>query len=326
MDKQGLHDFIAEKQNNIRGIVAIKDGETVYSDCWQGYTLSDTVHVMSATKSVVSLLVGIAIDMGLIGGVGQKVVDFFPEYAVKRGEKTIQLVTLYNLLTMSAPYKYRSEPWTKVCTSPDWTVAALDLLGGRAGLTGDFKYSTLGIHILTGIISRTSGMSATEFANRYLFEPLGIAPRENYLAVTAEEHREFIMSKQPKGSIWFADPLGVPTAGYGLCLSADEMAKIGQLCLGGGTYAGRRVVSKSWLDESTKVRHRCGMEFADMAYGYLWWIIDEGRHIYAAIGNSGNVIYVNPEKNLTVSVTATFKPTVLDRVPFIQQYIEPFIG
>ena len=65
--------------------------------------------------------------------------------------------------------------------------------------------------------------------------------------------------------------------------------------------------------------------FRGMDYGYLWWIIDKQKHIYAAVGNSGNVIYINPEKEIVVSVASYFKPTVFDRVDFIQQYIEPFI-
>ena len=65
--------------------------------------------------------------------------------------------------------------------------------------------------------------------------------------------------------------------------------------------------------------------FRGMEYGYLWWIIDREKNIYAAIGNSGNVIYVNSEKNIVIAVSSYFKPTIFDRVDFIQEYIEPFI-
>ena len=67
-----------------------------------------------------------------------------------------------------------------------------------------------------------------------------------------------------------------------------------------------------------------GKHFRGMEYGYLWWIISRKKNIYAAIGNSGNVIYINPEKRLVVAVASYFKPTVFDRVDFIQKYIEPF--
>lgn len=295
------------------------------SDTWHDYKPTDTVHIMSATKSVVSLLIGIALDKGFIKSINQSVLEFFPDYNIKRGEKTIQQVTIKHLLTMTAAYKYKSEPWTKVCSSDDWTVAALDLLGGRAGLTGQFKYSTVGIHILTGIIAKTSGLSTVEFANQYLFAPLGIASRANFYADTAEEHKAFTLSKKPHGNVWFADPKGVGAAGYGLCMSAEEMAKIGQMCFGGGTYEDKRVVSSDWIAESTRLRIRCDGNFRDILYGYLWWIIDEKKHIYAAIGNSGNVIYVNTEKAIVVAVTGTFKPTVFDRIDFIREHIEPIL-
>lgn len=325
MKAEEFHNYISATQDNICQIVALKNGVVVINDTWHGYKTTDTVHVMSATKSVVSLLIGIALDKGFIKSIDRPVLDFFPDYTIKRGEKTIQQVTIKHLLTMTAPYKYKSEPWTKVCSSDDWTVAALDLLGGRAGLTGQFKYSTLGIHILTGIIAKTSGRSTVDFANEYLFALLGIAPRTNFYAETAEEHKAFTLSKKPHGNVWFADPKGVGTAGYGLCLSAEEMAKIGQMCLGGGMYENRRVVSSEWIAESTRPHTRCDGNFKDMLYGYLWWIIDENKHIYAAIGNSGNVIYVNTEKAIVAAIAGTFKPTVFDRIDFIREHIEPYI-
>src|SRR5699024_2375673 len=126
----------------------------------------------------------------------------------------------------------------------------------------------------------------------------------------------------PKGKIWFSDNKGVGAAGYGLCLSADEMAKIGLLCLKKGIFNNKRIVSEKWLKESIIVRLCCGKKFRDMKYGYLWWIIDENGGSYAAIGNSGNVIYINPRKDLVVAVSGYFKPTVFDRIDFIKEQIE----
>lgn len=85
-------------------------------------------------------MIGIAIDKGYIKSLDQKVLDFFPDYTVKRGEKTIQKVSLKDLLTMTAPYKYKYAPYTKYFTSDNWVKTALDLLGGR-GKIGDFRYT-----------------------------------------------------------------------------------------------------------------------------------------------------------------------------------------
>lgn len=325
MNIEELHSLIAEQQPNICQIAAYKDGAEVYSDEWNDYKKDDTCHVASVTKSIVSLLAGIAVDQKLIEDVNQPVLSFFPEYRIKRGEKTIQNVTIRHLLTMTAPYKYKYEPWTKICSSEDWTISALDFLGGRAGVTGEFKYATLGIHILTGIIAKVSGMKTVDFANQYLFEPAGVKVHENYLAETAEEHKEFTISKTPKNHIWFCDPQGTGAAGYGLCLSAADAAKIGQLCLDKGNCNGKQIVSSKWIEEMTKPYHKCGEEFRNMSYGYLWWLTDDKNNCYSAIGNSGNVIYVNTSNNIVIAVTSYFKPTIFDRVDFVQNHIEPIL-
>jgi len=317
-----FHSYVADNQSNICQVTVIQNSRTIISDTWNGYKADDTVHTMSVTKSIVSLLVGIAIEQGLIGSVDDYVLDYFPDYKIKRGEKTIQKVTLKNLLTMTAPYKYKYEPWKKICVQEDWSIAALDFLGGRRGMTGEFQYSTLGIHILTGIIATVSKMTTVDFANRYLFEPLMIAPRKIYVAPSAKAHKAFTIEKTPKGNIWFSDRMGVGTAGYGLCLSADEMSKIGLLCLNKGVFNDKRIISEKWLEESTIISLRCDKKFRNMKYGYLWWIIDENEGSYAAIGNSGNVIYINPKKELVVAVAAYFKPTVFDRIDFIKEQIE----
>ena len=324
MNRQELHDLITRQQPNICQIVVVKDGETVYSDTWNDYKKDDCVHVMSVTKSIMSLLIGIAIDRGQIHSVDDKVLDYFPEYKVKRGEKTIYEVTIRHLITMRAPYKGKGDPWSKVCSSENWTYTSLDFLGGKKGLTDEFKYSSVCLHILSGILYKATKMKPVDFANEYLFEPLGIKKHKTYIAKSAEEHREFTISKLPKENLWFSDRQGLGTPGYGLCFCAEDMAKIGVLCLNNGKYDGRQIVSSSWIEEMTRAKTVEGKHFRGMAYGYLWWIVDRNKKIYAAIGNSGNVIYVNPEKNLVVAVASYFKPTIFDRVDFIREYIEPF--
>ena len=325
MNKEKLHNFIKEQQPNICQVVVYKGNEKVYSDCWNNYKADDCTHIMSATKSIIALLIGIALDKGRIGSVDDKVLDYFPDYKAKRGEKTIHDVTIKHLLTMRAPYKCKGDPWTKVCSSGNWTYSSLDFLGGRKGLTDEFHYQTVCLHILSGILYRATNMKTVDFANRYLFEPLGIAEHKNYYAETAEEHKAFTIGKTPKENIWFSDPDGLGTPGYGLCMSAEDMAKIGLLCLNEGCYNGKQIVSSAWIAEMTRPRVVESDHFRGMEYGYLWWMIDRKKNIYAAIGNSGNVIYINPEKNIVVSVASYFKPTVFDRIDFIQQYIEPLI-
>ena len=322
MSKEELHSLIEREQPNICQMVVYKDNEEVYSDCWNGYKKEDCVHVMSVTKSVMALLVGIAVDKGQIKSVDDKVLDYFPEYKVKRGEKTIYDVTVKHLLTMRAPYKGKGDPWSKVCSRENWTYTSLDFLGGRKGLTDEFKYSSVCLHILSGILYKATKMITVDYANKYLFEPLGIPAHKVFIAKSAEEHKQFTIEKTPKQNVWFSDRQNLGTPGYGLCLTAQDMAKIGLLCLNKGTFNGTQIVSSEWIKEMTEPRTVEGKHFRGMDYGYLWWIISRKKHIYAAIGNSGNVIYINPEKKIVVAVASYFKPTIFDRVDFIQREIE----
>ena len=191
MNKEELKELIAKTQPNICQIVALKDGREVFAGEWNGYKRDDCTHIMSATKSIVSLLTGIAVDKGLIKSIDDKVLDYFPDYQIKRGEKTIQNVTIKHLITMRAPYKCKGDPWSKVCASEDWTKSSLDLLGGRKGLTDEFNYQTVCLHILSGILYQASGMKTVDFANEYLFKPLAIREHKNFYAKSAEEHKAF---------------------------------------------------------------------------------------------------------------------------------------
>ena len=233
--KKVLNNYSSKNDINIRQIVAYKDNILEIEEYKEGFSKEDTMNVMSVTKSITSLLIGIAIDKGFIGSVDDLVMDYYKTiYIPKRGEKTIYDVTIKHLLTMTAPYKGNSEPWKKVCTSKDWSLSILDSLGGRNGITNEFRYHTLGTQILLGIIRIASGMNILEFANEYLFKPLGIEPRVNANCKSKEDQFAYLMNKGNHGKVWFMDPTDMPTAGWGLSLSAYEMAQIGLLVLNKG--------------------------------------------------------------------------------------------
>ena len=325
MNREEFYRFVSQSkgnESNICQIYAIKDGDTVYDENWHSYKTEDAVNVNSVTKGVMALLAGIVIDKGLVG-VEQKVIDFFPDYQVKRGEKTIYDVTVKHLITMTAPYKGKSEPWKKVCTSDDWTLAILDYLGGRNGITGEFRYATLGIQILAGIIERATGEKCIDLANDSLFEPLGLPKRIIHGDSSKEDQFDFFMNKNPRKYEWYSDPQGNVTAGWGLCMSARDMAVIGTMVLNGGMYNGRRIISEEYMKDMLTPHIKLGERFGFMNYGYLWYKPYDDRQVYAAIGDSGNIIYVNRDKNVSVGMTGTFKPRIFDRVEFIETKILP---
>ena len=328
MTKNELHKYVEESkgnESNICQICAVKKGEMVYSDNWRGFQFDSAVNVMSVTKGVMALLAGIAVDKGFIKSTDQEVLDFFPDYIVKRGEKTIYDVTIEHLLTMTTPYKYRSEPWTKVCTSDDWTKAALDLLGGRSGITGEFKYATLGIQILAGVIENASGMKCIDFANEYLFLPMDIPKHKIHGASDKDDQFDFLMNKNPRGNEWYSDPQNTVTAGWGLTLSAYDMAKIGWMLVNGGRYGDIQVLSGEWVAQMTSPKLQLGEMFGNMGYCYLWYRPYKDKPIFAAIGDGGNIIYADPEKRISVGITGTFKPMIFDRVDFIEKNVVPIV-
>jgi CubicO group peptidase (beta-lactamase class C family) len=264
-------------------------------------------------------LIGIAIDKGYVESVNQKVLDFFPDYTIKKGEKTVQKITLKNLLTMTAPFKYKSNPYKNYFTSDDWTKFALDLLGGK-GQIGEFRYTPLiGPDILSGILVRATGQSVFNFAKENLFLPLGISVKDSITFHSKEEQLAFY--KETNISGWVTDPAGVNTAGWGLTLSPVDMAKIGQLYLDGGKWNKTQIVSARCIGESTTEHSRCGK--LNLPYGYLWWLGNGEEHTYSAMGDGGNIIYVNMKKRLVISIASLFMPKAKDRIKFIKEDVEP---
>lgn len=312
-----MEQLIDRKYDNLGGIIVQKGQKTVYEAYRNDCTALSPVHVFSVTKSILSLLIGIAVDQGYIKSIDQKVLDFFPDYTVKKGEKTIQDITLRDMLTMTAPYKYRFAPYPKYYSSEDWVKFSLDLLGGR-GKIGTFRYApVIGPDIFSGILVNATGRSVLDFAKEFLFDPLGIYVKDSVVFRNKEEQMAFYKDKKAEG--WVSDPKGTHTGGWGLMLTLTDMLKIGKLYLNHGLWEGEQIVSAKWIQEST-MQHS---SFRKFKYGYLWWVIDEKERAYAALGDGGNVIYVNEKRELVVAIASYFKPKAEDRMKLIKEYIEP---
>jgi CubicO group peptidase (beta-lactamase class C family) len=308
---------VCSEYSNTAGIVVYKDGVNVYEKYFNGYTAGNAVHICSVTKSVFSALIGIAVRKGYIGGIHQHVLDFFPDYTVIPGERTIQHITIKHLLTMTAPYKYDTEPYEKFFTSPHPVYDALDLLGGERPI-GKFNYSAVGgTHILSGILAKAVGKSVFDFASENLFTPLGLTVPHSVVLHSEEEQLAFMNDKNSRG--WIADPQGCSMASWGLFLTPSEMAEVGLLYLNGGVRDGRQLVPAEWIAESTGEQSRC--EEWGMLYGYLWWLTGGGS--YAALGDGGNVIYVNPEKDMVIAIASLLVPEPKNRIELIKTFIEP---
>lgn len=312
-----LEHAILKDYSNIAGMVVMKDGKTVYEKYFNNCSENSCIHVFSVTKSILSILIGIAIDKGYVKSVDQQVSDFFPEYAASN--RTLHDVTLKNLLTMTAPYQYWFAPYKKYFMSDDWVQFSLDLLGGGRQI-GKFRYApVVGPDILSGILVKATGQSVLTFARGNLFQPLDISVEDNIIFHSKEEQLAFNQATGISG--WVADPKGLNSAAWGLTLRAVDMAKIGQLLLNGGIWNGKRIVSERWVAESTSEQSRWKQR--NLPYGYLWWVSNNKEPGYAAMGDGGNIIYVNTERNLVVAIASIFAPRAKDRIELIKKYIEP---
>lgn len=278
-----------EQLAGVRSVLVLVAGRTAY----ENYPQSDAEshhHVMSVTKSVLSALIGIAIEQGKISGVDATLAELLPKYAPMMTEEQAA-VTLEQLLTMTGGF---GDQATGGQESEDWVGRIIS----RGGIKpGQWVYSNDGPHLLSAILTAATGLSALQYARSVLFGPLGIVsePADEPVAGPGD------LALADPGFGWARDPQGVSTGAYGLRLRAWDLAKIGLLYLEGGRWDGQQVVPASWIKQSTRE-----LEKTDFGggYGYLWWADSppERERAFAALGSGGQRIVVLPERDIVVVV------------------------
>jgi len=308
---------IRSQYKNINGIVIVKKGNIVFEKYYNGYKESDVHHVASVTKSVVSALIGIAIDQGYIKSVDQKVLEYFPEYPVEEEDFLKKAVTIKHLLTMTAPFPFswkegdsRShEPLDRLRRQKDWVAYSLNLLGQK-GQLGQFQYYTAGTHLLSAIITKATGKIMLEYGNQVLFNKIGMAEIPDYEMKSFS--LEAVFGKDIKG--WSKDPQGITAGGFGLTLTPRDMARFGFLYLNQGMWDQTQVISKDWIVESLTMNSN--------NYGYLWWFKEEyNLFSFSALGAGGNVICCIPEKDMVIAIASEIVGNPKERWPLIETYI-----
>lgn len=302
-EEQGLNagiltDLVArirkgEEYPDIHSLLIVRNGFLVVEEYFAGYDADDLHTIQSVTKSITSALIGIAIDQGKIRGVNEKVLGFFPEHRdAGNGDAGKAALTIEHLLTMRTGTDFHESPYTGSplqrmnVLARGWIRFVLDSPMIRDPGTA-FQYDSGGVILLAGILRKTTGLHADVFADRHLFEPLGITR-----------------------SRWHTAGDGVPHTGGGLHLRPRDMAKFGLLYLRRGRWEDRQILPERWVELSTK-RHVEGVPPSGRAgYGYLWWILPPSREgasngdLYAAMGHMGQYIFVVPQHEMVAVVTA----------------------
>lgn len=284
----------------ITSVLIARGGKLVYEVYYDGDadTLRDT---RSVTKTITSMLMGIAIDQRRLEGVDASVFPFFPDkQPLQNPDPRKQRITVEDFLTMSSVLE--CDDWNegspgneeRMYPVEDWTRFALNLpvrdglspnhKPGEGNLARRFSYCTAGVFLLGRVLERTTGKPLAEFAKEELFGPLGI-----------EDAR------------WAYSPRGQEQTGGGLRLRSRDLLKLALLYAGGGEWNGQRIVSESWVRQSTQAHARIDDQ---TEYGYLWWlrefVSEEKKHAaYYMSGNGGNKVAVFPELDLVVVLTST---------------------
>jgi CubicO group peptidase (beta-lactamase class C family) len=291
---------------NVHAVVIVRHGRLVFEQYFSGYDDpwgvpdgqfdfdATTKHDMrSVSKSVTSLLLGIAIDRGLIAGVDEPVVKFLPEFATLKTPGW-DIITLRNLLTMSSGVKWEENlPWSDPRNDEPHLGQDLDpiryILAKPIAAPPDavWNYNGGGTDLLGSIIERVSGKPFDVFAREALFQPLGITDWE-----------------------WKTYQNGKFSPAAGLRLRPRDAAKIGQLVLNRGNWNGQQIVAAAWIAQSIAPRFQAIGYFGGLFfYGYQWWLgrtLSGDREVtwIAAIGLGGQRIVIIPDLDLVVMTTA----------------------
>jgi CubicO group peptidase (beta-lactamase class C family) len=292
---------------DITSLLVVQDGRTVYEHYFNGNAADTLNDIRSASKSVTALLMGAAIDRGLVKGVDAKVYDFFPEYHEADVRK--RAITVEDLMTMSSIWEcddenqfstgneermYVSERWLTFALSlpvkgfAPWMKKPAESPYGRA-----FSYCTAGAFTAGAVVERAAHKPLSAFAAEVLEKPLGISHVQ-----------------------WNVSAEGIGMGGGGTRYTARDLAKLGQLALDDGRWQGRQVISAAFI-HSMFTPHAQARE--DAEYGYFWWRFHfkTAGHEYvtwAMSGNGGNYVFVVPELRLV---------TVLTSHAYNQRYAHP---
>lgn len=311
-----LHSTILSEYNNTRGIIIVRDGYIIYEEYFNNCNCTTPIHVASVTKSILSALIGIALDKGYIKSLQQTVLEFFPDFLATTPNDICRKITLENLLTMTTPYSFEDwkEPLEAFCNSPNWVRFALDKMG-KNGKIGTFKYSTMGAHLLSAILTKVTGKSTLEFANEFLFTPTGMRNIPDYPMYGYGY--EDLFGKSVRG--WVHDPNNITTGGWGLTMTVRDMARFGLLYLNKGKWQEKQIISSNWIETSIHPNKN--------NYGYMWWLFkDINIDAYAAMGDGGNTICCVPQKNIVVAIASEFMFNPKDRWLLIKDHIIPAIN
>lgn len=270
----------AGEMGPLSSLLVARRGTLVAERYWHGLEPGEGVNVKSVAKSVVSALVGVALEEGHLEGLDRRVAGLLPEYFDPDTDPRKRRITLRHLLTMTAGLETTSfhnyGPWVN---GDDWVAGAL----GQPVVAEpgeEMIYSTGSSHLLSVILTRAAGRSTRAFARDHLFGPLGV-----------------------RVDGWQRDPQGYYFGGNNMALSSRDLWKFGELYRSRGRWEGRRILPEGWVSASWE--RRVVSDWNGFGFGYGWWARTlAGHEVRYAWGHGGQFLFVVPELELVVVVTS----------------------
>jgi CubicO group peptidase (beta-lactamase class C family) len=282
-------DFVRDHRTPIHSLTIVRNGYIVLDAYFWPFQNRQLHDLASVTKSVTSTLVGIAIGNRKLAGVTQPLTTVFSDRTIANLDDRKKRVTLEQLLKMTSGFDCHAErgelTLSQMMGSMNWSQFMLDLpMRDEPG--SHFEYCSGGMHLLSGAISKATGLSALDFARRELFGPLGVQNVE-----------------------WPTDAQGVSHGWGDLHLEPRDMAKLGYLWLNNGRWEDRQLVPADWMEAAVRVQSHPASTNGQQ-YGYGFWIYpDRSPPEFEALGRGGQRISVIPGKNLVVVFTGgEFEP------------------
>jgi CubicO group peptidase (beta-lactamase class C family) len=304
--------------DKVRAVLVNVDGETKIAHYRHGFTEHDHGHVFSVTKSVLSILIGIAIADGLITDIDQPLAKLLPKHREAMSGDTSK-VTLRHLMTMSGGFNNQFPGgfvWEEYAKPGRSFVNLLlerrqDFEPGKV-----FWYSDVSAHLVAAVLAaaleRADGdgpRTVLDYAREKLFDPLGIPTKPAFSQALPNPFltTEFVTA----GFGWGTDPNGIQLGGYGLRLTAPDMMKIGELYRRNGVWNDQQIVPAAWIYQCTSpstYKTKIGGP-SDDEYGLLWWIIGKPKQAgYYALGFGGQLTVVLPKSRAVIVYVSDVQP------------------
>jgi CubicO group peptidase (beta-lactamase class C family) len=258
-------------------LLVVRSGRLVFERYYGDQDADRPLNVRSVTKSMISALIGIALDEGLIVDLDQPLGELIPDRIPTNADPVTPTITVRHLLTMTAGWAWDiGADYFTVINSPDWAEMTLSLPVIYEPGTF-YAYNTGGSHLLSVILQEVSGEKAVDFAEDRLLRYVGIERRP-----------------------WVESPQGESSGGFGLFLTPREMAKLGYLFLREGRWDDRQLVPADYARAATSLQS-AGDATGLAAYGFQWWVTNVyGLPAYFALGYGSQYVYVVPDLDLIV--------------------------